>query len=272
MYLTNGKKIVGFMLIAYFAVVTWVAVQVVTSNLGVGIHGDTPLTDFLYMQFGGSQSSVLFDSLTMMLLTGAGAFLFIYIKNNRAFYMVQQRIGYTAFLKRAVIASFLSAFGLSIITKLYELTVIIIAAGRLPSNVVLPKIARFGNGPFDDNTLLSFAIFVLLSSIGWGIYAIFIFAIGLFVRKNSIYIVLGAVLGIGLITGIALLGNLNLIVSHVLYVIFLPTLIAPGQIRLNIFQNHQPNVYISFLLAALAYAGMSWLVMQLWLKRRKVAE
>lgn len=272
MHLTNGKKITTFILIFYFTIISWITVQVVDRNWSVGIHGETPLTDFWYIQLGGAEDSIIIDSLMMTLLTILGAFLFIYIKNNRSFYMVQQRIGYTVFLKRAMIASFLGAFGLSIITKLYELIIIVLTTKKLPSNIILPKNIRFGNGPFYDNTLLSFAIFVLLSSIGWGVYAIFIFAVGLFVRKNSIFIVLGVVFGLSLITGIALGANFSLFTAHILYVILLTTLISPGQLRMGIFQLHQPNVYISFFWAALAYAGMSWLIMKLWLKRRKVAD
>lgn len=272
MQLTRKQASIIFVMLFYFSLVTWSVIGTVNSALPIGVHGDTPLTDFWYVQIGGPHDSLLLDTVMMVVMTNIGAFWFIYIKNNKSFYHVQARIGYKIFLQEAASKSFLSAFFLSIATKLYELLVIVLLTKRLPSNTILPVGARYGLGPFYDNTLLSFAIFVLLSSLGWGAYAVFIFALGLFIKKNSIYLVLGAVLGTVLITGIALFATFNLNLSRVLYMLLPSTLIAPGQLQFGIFNGHSPNVYLSFLIATLIYAGSAVLLFHLWREHRKVRE
>ena len=243
----------------------------VNANLGVGIHGDTVLTDFWYVQFAGPGDPMVVAVATLVLYTALPAFMYIYLNNNSAFFNVQQRLNYHGFLKLATRTTFSGAFGFSIVTKLYELILIMAMVHTWPSNVILPQQIRFGLGPFNDNTLLSFAMFALISSIGWGIFAVFVFSIGLFIKKNSIFLILGALIATGLIVGPGLLVMVlpkSLLFASFINVLFIPSLIAPGQMVLAVFNGKTPNVYLTFLIATAIYSSAAWLLTGLWIKHR----
>ncbi len=204
----------------------------------------------------------------MILYTIFGSTLFIYIKNNHTFYNIQQRIEYVKFLKISASITFLSAFLLSIFTKIYELLFIIILLRRFPSNIKLEKFLI--QPPFNDNTLKSMIIFTLLSAIGWGIFAVFIFSLGLFIRKTSIYFVLGATVGTSLIVIPGIFVPILGIKSVPFFSLwFLPSLIAPGQLNFAVSNGQNINVYTLFFFSFFIYSTISWILMRQWIIRKR---
>ncbi|EGF47470.1 hypothetical protein AAULR_24596 [Lacticaseibacillus rhamnosus MTCC 5462] len=46
MQLTRKQASIIFVMLFYFSLVTWSVIETVNSALPIGVHGDTPLTDF----------------------------------------------------------------------------------------------------------------------------------------------------------------------------------------------------------------------------------
>ncbi|NVY96589.1 hypothetical protein HU830_05365 [Lactobacillus sp. DCY120] len=267
--LTRKKWLTLVSIGIYILVITGLTLYQIKKNMGAGVDGTTPLTNFWYFQFGGVGDSLISATLTLILFTTIASMESIYLKNNNTFYNVQTRIGFGEFLRRSVGKVLALTFSLTVIIKLYQLGLISLIFGQLPSNIILPEPIRYGLGPFDDNLLTSWLIFTLLSALGWGIYAIFVFAVGLFVPKNSVYLVLGVVLGIIALTIPGILSRINSILTYLMYFIFIPTLIAPGQATFGVWGGKFPPVYLTFSSAALIYLGSAFLLMRVWVSRQR---
>lgn len=255
-----------YLLIIYFILITWLTFQVININKGLQINGNSPLTYFWEIQFSGPSSSLIIDTISMIIFSVYGSTIYIYIKNNNFFYSVQQRIGYTKFVKYAVVKTFFYATLLSLLTKVYELLLICLVIKKIPSNIALSQELLLGRNPLDDNTIKGYFIFLLLSSIGWGIYSIFILSIGLFVKKMGIYFVLSPIIGttLILIPGI-LVPALGVSWVPFFSTWFIPSLIAPGQLGFAVSNGHSPNIYILFIFSTLIYSTLSFLVMKIWI-------
>lgn len=271
MFTCNRRSKVQFLiLIIYFVTITALVLNVLKVNSGLAVDGTMPLTNFWNIQLSGADSSLSLEIITMMLFTTFTPSLFIYMKNNQFFGNIHQRIGYEKFLKDSLVKSFMSAFILSFITKVYELTLISVLLNEFPSNIILED--NLIIPPFSDNTLKSWIIFVLLSSIGWGIYAVFIFSIGLFIKKNSLYLIIGAIVGSILIVVpgmlVPILGALSVPFFSTW---FLPSLVAPGQMDFIISNGVNNNVYIYYIFSVLIYLTISWGLIQKWLVQKREA-
>lgn len=90
--------------------------------------------------------------------------------------------------------------------------------------------------------------FTLFSAIGWGVFAVFIFSLGIFIQKTSIHFILGAIIGTNLIV-LPTIFVFNLGIKSIPFfsLWFLPKLIAPGQLDFNLANGHNINDYILFL-------------------------
>lgn len=263
--MTNKRKTIQILsVLIYLAMTTCLVMSEVHTNRELNIDGNSPLTYFWNIQLGGVDSSLIFDAMTMILLTTFSAYLYIYIKNNQSFVNVQQRIGYKLFIQKAVVRSFLSGFLLSVFSKIYQVILIISILKKFPSNVIFEQ--TLIQPPFNDNTLISWSMFVLLSSIGWGVYAIFILSIGLFIKKNSVFMIIGAVIGTLLIVGPAML-LIDKSLAFFLTVILLPSLVTPGQMNFIINNGHDYNVYFIFILSVTLYTSISLLIIKNWINQ-----
>lgn len=249
--------------LVYFCVITGQIVLLFSKYIGYGMDITSTRAMQLWweIQFSGVSSSTILDVLQMIVFTTLLTYISIYIKNNQFFTLVHQRTGYSRFLQSTFLKSFCSAFFLSFITHIYGLVLFSILCKQIPSFVKIDDI--YINTAFQDNTFISWFIFVLLSAIGWGIYAILICSIGLFINKNSVFFVSGAVIGTLLIVVPAMLVA-NDLLRYLFSIVILPSLIIPGQ--LHFFQNvgTPPNVWLIFGLSACLYTGVSVLLAQKW--------
>lgn len=270
--MTKRKWAICVIMVLYGGWLTSEIVMNFNDSQGLARDGTTVLTQFWDIQFGRTGQPMLLSTITLILYTAMPAYLAIYVHNNHAFYNVQQRIGYQRFLADAIGTIFKGAASLSVASMLYQFVLILALVRRLPSNTMLAKEFRLGLTPFNDNTLLSLVIFMLISAIGWGIFSVFVFSVGLFIRKTSIFLVLGAVIATVLIVGSALLlplGHGNLAFAGVLSVIMPSTLFAPGQLSFSVYNGNPPSVYLTFGLAAGLYGGLAWLALHAWLNQRR---
>ncbi|RHW51000.1 hypothetical protein [Lactobacillus bombicola] len=269
MKLKNTKKIIVFILMLYFVLIT--------VHVFLGIHGASGLLSakgnisvglFFALQSGGGSSNILVDILQMSLLTIIGSAFFVYLKNNNIFSNVQQRIGYATFLKQGLKDNFGAAATLSIVTNLYEMFLInwfyfpfvyktndqVYLHAIRPANIL-------------TNDLSEIVLFILLSAIGWGIFAILVFSLGLHIRKNAFYPIIGPLLGLILIL-LPTLGNMNNVIWRTFsYVWFLFSLVAPGQYT---FVSQAPPIksIFAFIIAAFIYLMIAAVLISVWYKQK----
>lgn len=253
-------------LLLYLGVVSTIVIDTVHEYSDLPPIDHTLFTDFWYIQLGGPECSVMFHTLSMILFTTFSSYIFIYIKNNQSFLNVHQRIGYKGFVRTGFIRTFLAGAFLSALTLVYELVLFAILLKQVPSNIKLEECLI--QPPFDDNTISSWLIFVLLSSIGWGIYAMFIYSVGLFINKNSVFIIIGAVIGILLIIGPVLL-LVSEYLAFPLTVILFQSLTAPGQLNFNVYNAYNYNVFLISTLSGIFYLTASLGLANLWIKTKQ---
>lgn len=230
---------------------------------GMDNNGTTPMSLWWLTQFAGTESLIMIDTLQLIIFTCLGSACGVYMKNNQFFTFVHQRIGYKRFLKSLYMQSFIAAFSFSVITNVYSLILFSVLCKQMPSFVKIDDLLI--NTAFQDNTLPSWLVFVLMSALGWGIYAILICSIGLFIRKNSVYLVSGAIIGTLLIVVPAML-IFNDSLRYLFSIVILPSLLVPGQV--HFFQNFDtpPNVFLIFIFAASLYVVISSLIAKKWIK------
>lgn len=264
------RSIILLFVLIYLAIMSVEIVITLDEERDIIKNGATVLSSFWDIQFGGPGGGLFSEIMSLIIITFVGSFSFIYLKNNHAFYNVQQRIDYRGYLSLALRRTMIAAAVLSILVKIYQLLLILLITRTLPSNIPFPEEMMFGLTAFNDNTLMSVAVFTVLSAIGWAVYAAFIFSIGLFVKKNAVYVVLGAVVGLMLIALPSLINIPSELVSTLFYVFLMANMISPGQAIFNSFNGNPPNVYLAFVLASLFYAGIAYLLIRLWVRRQRM--
>ena len=230
------------------------------------INGEMQMYLWWDVQFSGADADVIISLLSLILFTTFGSYTAIYIKNNPFFIFVQQRTGYKQFLKSTFLKTFSTCVCVSVITKVYGLLLISALCKQLPSNVKLDEL--FLTTAFRDNTWGSWLTFVLLSSIGWGVYAILICAIGLFIKKNSVFLVSGGVIGILLIL-VPAMTSFNEPTKVLVSPMLLVSLIEPGQLTLFHGEITMQMIVLFYLLAIVIYLGISGLLVKKWVHDTK---
>ncbi|MBZ5965070.1 hypothetical protein KIJ11_06575 [Leuconostoc gelidum subsp. gelidum] len=222
---------------------------------------------FYMLQFGNVSEIV--SILMLIMIPISGSLLFTYIKNNNYFYSFIQRHSYKNFLSKALIVTFLTAFIFSLVILLYQLLLISLSIHPLDWRNIDAKNVISGVTMFDDGNLSSTVKFILLSSFGWGIYANLVFSIGLFIKKNAINIISGGIIGSSLIIVPALISHLfQGTLLKMVYIVSLPTLIAPGQMNVQYFGN-QNQLYLYFVLSTIVYMSLTLGIVYFWIKKKQ---
>ncbi|WEV44166.1 hypothetical protein OZX56_02755 [Lactobacillus sp. ESL0684] len=267
--LKRTKKIISITIILYFFLITCHTFVSIKDGQGIlSAGGNISVSIFFEMQAGGGNGSEIVDLTMMAVLSVIGSGLFIYIKNNNMFDSVQQRLRYKRFLMKSVITTFLAATGLSIFTNLYEMSLINWFYFPFTYKMNDPFLRSHRPSNFTNNDFVEILLFIILGAVGWGIFAIFIFSIGLFVRKNAFYIIVGPIIGLVLIL-LPILGNIHSLIWRVFsYSWFVYTLIAPGQYT---FISEAPPIKpgLSFIIAAMIYLAAAVLLISIWYKKQR---
>ncbi|WEV41004.1 hypothetical protein [Lactobacillus sp. ESL0681] len=263
------KKIIVIAVILYLILITIYAFTTFKDRAGLLKQGNISVHTFFELQ-SGLNDNIMVDILEMFLFPLLGSVLFIYLKNN-SLVNLQQRIGYRGFLKRGITTTFLAGAGISLLTNLYEMGLINWFYYPFVYNFADPDLNSFRPSNLTNNDLTEIILFIIFAAIGWGIFAIFIFSVGLFVRKTALYFAMGPVLGLILIL-LPILGNIHSLVWRVFsYSWFVYTLIAPGQYT---FISEAPPIKpgLSFVIAAIIYLAIAALLIGIWYsKQRKEA-
>ncbi|WEV50624.1 hypothetical protein OZX69_06640 [Lactobacillus sp. ESL0731] len=264
--LKKSKKIILTILSLYLIILTLYIFTVINKYSGLNKQGNISINLFFSIQDSGADDNIIIIIVRMLLFTFLGSGLFIYLKNSS---FVHQRTGYLEFLQKGMINSFLGGAVISILTNLYEM--LLINWFYFPfiyKSHDYEMLSGMRPGYFTTNDLTEILLFIILAAIGWGIFSILVFSVGLLVRKNALYIAVGPILGLILIL-LPILGNMNNIVWRTFsFSWFLYTLVAPGQ---TTFIGQMPpiNSLVAFLLAGVIYLAVALLLITLWCRKKQ---
>ncbi|CAH1853592.1 hypothetical protein [Convivina intestini] len=264
--MTKKLSIVTFMIIngllAFMMIVTLMECQ------DANLTGNNPITTsntFYLLQLG--QTSPVYSIVMLCVLTICGSFLFVYMKNNAMFYSLISRIGYRRFLKKGLIASFCTGAGLALVMFFYHLitlTLFIRPLSVTPIQSYIADTIAF----FDDGNLWSTVQFCTLSALGWGVYAIFVFSINLWIKKTPLAIGAGSLVGVVLFMVPALMAQvLNGFLAGLFYTFQLSTLLVPGTVTYRVIPLDHTVSYFPYSVAI--YLGLAMLSMYLWKKQKE---
>ncbi|BDR60037.1 hypothetical protein [Lactobacillus xylocopicola] len=262
------KKITIIALVLYALLITWHVFAAIKNDVkpqGTGL--ESALYLFLSVQPGGFHESVIVDLTEMALMSSAGAGFYLYLKNNNTFSNVQQRINYFGFFKQGIKHTFLGAVSLSLLTNLYELILINWFYYPFVYKVKSAFLSNSGNTYFSSNSLVYIISYIALAAIGWGIFALLVFGIGLFVKKNALILTIGPITGLLLII-LPILGSKGSKALQVLSISsFFYTLISPGQENSSV--QYQPiNSILAYMLAVVIYLLIALVLIKLWQKQQ----
>ncbi|MCM0599884.1 hypothetical protein [Periweissella fabalis] len=253
-----------------FIVVTIAILASVKDNKGIPQNGLLALNIFFGIQTNGFDLGVTSMFFIFTIVQLCGSLMHIYIKNSNYLIMVQQRIGYRHFVKQGIICTFAVTVGLSLLINLYEVGVISLLVHPFTSTS-MPIQNRFAT--FNNGTVTGVIIYSALSVIGLGIYSVLIFIIGLFIKKTILYIPLSAILSIVLsVMPIVILKPLGAgpVAALIAYILTPLGLYSPNQaVYMPIFQLSWFNNYIAFMVTGVIYLTITWLLAQIWIKRKE---
>lgn len=256
-------------IIIFFSIITWTTLNTISSYRGISATAATAGNAFFNNQLAGILP-VSVSTTMLVYFTASGSLIAVYCKNNPIFYNIQQRIGYDAFIKKALLRTAIVTTLSSLITSLYEILLITLMIHPIDLMFTENKNLSSGLGFFDNGSLSGIVIFIALSSLGWGVYASFIFSVGLFIKKTPVYLITGAVIGTILIVAPALISNaFNRTLVPFLNLFILPTLIVPGQMQLVGNGPAITPVYSSFIIATTIYITVTWALTRLWIVRKQ---
>lgn len=192
-----------------------------------------------------------------------GAALAIYIKNNHELYNVVGRTGWKKFFARNISYTFLGGVGLYWLGCLLEgLIISIFYHGfvYMPYNEII--LIR-GDNYLSLNNLANLLIKITLFGIGWGIYAVFIFSVALFVKKNSLCLFLGPVVGFI----ITLTGNISSDIGGTLFIVsnIWNTTNIINPLENATVENPSPAIYyLNYATTAVFYITLTAVLLRIW--------
>lgn len=225
----------------------------------------TTSNTFFSLQLG--QSSPIYSIIVFTIVAIYSNFIWIYSKNNNFFFNIIQRIGYTKFLKKGALYSFLGGSLLSVMMSFYQLSFLTLLIHPLQLNTPVTNQSE-GISAFDNGNLWSIVQFTTLAALGWGVYAVFVFAVTLWIKKNVLAMVSGGLLGVLLFVLPALLAQLlQGIGTTFFYPVQISTLLSPGLITYPSIPIEQAASYFPY--ALLFYALLAIFLMILWVKQKE---
>ena len=120
-----------------------------------------------------------------------------------------------------------------------------------------------GDGYFSLNNLANILTKVVLFGLGWGIYATFIFSVALFVKKNSMCLFLGPVVGFM----ITLTENISSDIGGTLFIVsnIWDTTNIMNPIENAMVENPSPAIYyLNYATTAFFYITLTAVLLRIW--------
>lgn len=245
---------------------------IIAGQVGYAIHDNLPTLkinpygfDYMFdaVQPYGVEETMVGEIAAYLLISIVGAALSIYIKNNHELYSVVSRIGWKKFFTKSIGLTFLGAVILYWLGCLVEVPIISMfyhGFVYMPHNEII--LIR-GDGYFSLNNLANLLTKVVLFGIGWGIYAVFIFSVALFVKKNSMCLFLGPVVGFM----ITLTENISSDIGGTLFIVsnIWDTTNIMNPIENAMVQDPSPAIYyLNYATTAVFYITLTAVLLRIW--------
>lgn len=264
MFSKRTCKIMLLALLVYLLLITFTTLSIIKSEMKPTVTAE----DFIYM-FTIVQPFGFFDSLStymsLLIFPVIGSFTSIFVKNNNELSNIIQRIGYNNFLKKAALQAFLMGVTFSVISEIYR--IILINWNYAPITFTEKSFYLFqSKNSFSNNSFIQLLLFMATAAVGWGIFSVFIFACGLYVKKNAIFLISGEFIGLILLLLPTLYAMINPFLLAFANIVEIPTLVAPGLINMG-SQGAPGGIMITWVACALLYAFSAWILMTLWKKK-----
>lgn len=264
------QRMISVVVFIYLIILTCIVLTTINQEIRSGqrLSSDSALYMFFYIQPFGLRDSFFMNFVSITVIPILSSYYFVFIKNNNEIYNFIQRIGYKRFIKMMLIRIFLFSSSLSIIVNILELILINWFYAPLSFNKLSLFLLESKINHFSTNSFVELLTYISLSAMGWGIYTIFILSIGLIVKKNSLYMPLGIVVGLGSILLTVAIGSQGKWITQFLNIIAIPNLISPGQL---IIAGTKPplGILLTFFLSAMLYSFFTYILIEKWCKNRK---
>ena len=262
--MSRSRKIAISLVCLYLILVTCRIFYQINQNSIVRFNPDNFLYMFFGIQIGGAlDDSLFFELVEFSLIPVIGSALAVFTKNNNSFSNYQQRSGYQGYLKTACLRAFGTGFGLAVLINIYKM--IIISLFYSPFVYQNPSFfLRNDSGglSLSQNSLIALVLYVLMSAIGWGSFSLLVYAVGLWIKKNSLYLVSGTLIMLLCILAPLLAKTDNKIMFVLSNVLFLPNIISPGLFYIH--ANQPVNVYGLYFLTLTTCLLVTVVLIRFW--------
>ncbi|MFC6316299.1 hypothetical protein ACFQHW_12070 [Lapidilactobacillus achengensis] len=259
--------LMGLLLISMVTVIH--TLLLIHENLGILRRGEAGTALFYGMQLFGNNETIWHLIIMLVIIPTSCFWFFIYGKNSKLFNLWVTRVGRRVFIKQALCHITIGTAIIRLVQIGLELMLIHFLFAPIS---LIPASSFLKNGLptfFTLNGSMNLLLFVLCSTVGWVIGAILCFAVSLFVRRTVLIFPATALLLLlfSLLPGIAnvALGGQG---SLFLYTIFLPGMIAPGEINFGTSSMPLPLLALH-LLTVLFYMVVCLVLLVFWQKQAR---
>ncbi len=187
---------------------------------------------------------------------------------NKFSNVLKTRFGTSAYIKKSFISNFI--FSTLCIFMILLIILLYIHLFLAPIN--------FGNNlsvgmttdaqTYVSNEFINLIIFILFTSVGYGVFSSFVFSLQLFIKNIFVFRILGVIIGFILYTGPILLANTLSFVpmlQNLISYFFIGYLINPGVMTTS--QLLPVNPYVSYLFSVLIYTLITLVFAKIMAKR-----
>lgn len=167
---------------------------------------------------------------------------FVRIKNNKASYFIISRLGKKKFERLKTLSIYISSFVFCLISNIIILLFIHFFHYPITFNTLSPEIYSYTT-LFSTNELISLIVYVIFSSIGCGVFSLFLYSISVFIKNQYIFRCSGLLFGIALYMIPPFIGlkfGLNSFIYNLTALAFIPNLITPGMAGTGVYQQITP--------------------------------
>lgn len=263
--LTKTKKLFFIAAASYLLVIVGQTGYAIYDNLPVSKSNNYAF-DYLFdmVQHDGANETTIGEIAIYLLVPMIGAALAIYLKNSHELYSIVSRIGWSRFFRKSIKYTFWSAVILYWLGCLLEMLIINIFYHPFVYQPFARDILIRGDGYFSLNNAVNLLIKTTLNGFGWGIFALFIFSLALFVKKNSLCFCLGPIVGY-LITILGYLvediGGTVCVISNIWDIV---NIMNPIEKNIMV-ENPLPAIYyLNYATTAIFYITLTSVLLRIW--------
>lgn len=176
--------------------------------------------------------------------------------------LIKLRLGYKKYFKNNVVLNFSLAFITVLITQCLLLLLIHIAYAPIEFTFTTITDTYTNSQLLNPNELISLILFIIFTSIGYGLFSVFLYSLQAWLRNVHLFRLSGLISGILLYTGIVMIGKSiyfvveSPIVEFLSAGLFIGNLLNPGaSSSFGVFPN--VNSLLAFGLSCLLYGSVT---------------